>query len=773
MNRLKKRCRAWRGKVPIITAVLTVGAFLLGLQVSPEAPWGLFGLPSFPTFAFLLCSLSLWLWTRRSVTPWMRTTAMGLGIAICVVGAWYLFRWDGLDGTNGTRFSEWSTPRGPLCLIFLGLALGCFHWTLQRKIRPAEFFAFFALGLGVFSLLCEAYHRVGAPPCNNHPVSLATAFIVILLALGILCGRTRGGLMLVFLNSTATARLLRRLIFLVLGALPLLGWGQIVLRRGSPNPPSPFWISLMLLCSLGIFIFAVLALGARLLKTEMLRRRAEHRRSMREVDFRATIEQAAVGIAHVACSGRFLRTNSRLSTMLGYSREEFAKLTFQDITYPADLGTDLEYFQNVLSGKLSRYITEKRYIKRDGSLLWGNLTVALLRTAEGKPRYFISVVEDITVWKRTQEELEAVSKAKDRFISVISHELRTPLTPVLAALSGSIDKGLGDPETVEMMRRNIEHEASIINDLLDLTRISSTGKLRLELQPVDLHGLIMEVVQGIESPLQQKGLACRLSLSAPRHIVNGDPTRLRQIFLNLLDNAMKFTPSGGTITIETAEGQERDSILICVRDSGIGIEPGNLERIFDAFEQATPSSPRRYGGLGLGLAIVRGLVEAHGGSIRAQNPESGGAEFIFDLHLTSRPVVEMEPCRVQEARGMRILLVEDHADTRETLMRLLERRGHTVSVAKGVSDARELLEGSAFDLVISDIGLPDGSGLDIPAVARSGGYAVSCIALSGFGTEDDIQKSFRAGFSHHLTKPVEMNVLDAAIADLRGRNRSS
>jgi CheY-like chemotaxis protein len=293
------------------------------------------------------------------------------------------------------------------------------------------------------------------------------------------------------------------------------------------------------------------------------------------------------------------------------------------------------------------------------------------------------------------------------------------------------------------------------------------------LQPVDLHGLIMEVVQGIESPLQQKGLACRLSLSAPRHIVNGDPTRLRQIFLNLLDNAMKFTPSGGTITIETAEGQERDSILICVRDSGIGIEPGNLERIFDAFEQATPSSPRRYGGLGLGLAIVRGLVEAHGGSIRAQNPESGGAEFIFDLHLTSRPVVEMEPCRVQEARGMRILLVEDHADTRETLMRLLERRGHTVSVAKGVSDARELLEGSAFDLVISDIGLPDGSGLDIPAVARSGGYAVSCIALSGFGTEDDIQKSFRAGFSHHLTKPVEMNVLDAAIADLRGRNRSS
>ncbi len=701
--------------------------------------------------------------------------AKALGGVVCAIGGLALF--DRLvGGSFGIAALAESTagvaPREALSLVLLGLALATLNWTVRRRIRPAEYLAALALALGFFALLRDVYHRSGYFP-GDGPMRASSALIIVTLAFGILCAWAKSGLMLVFVNASTTARILRRFLLVVVIALPLLGWAQLFLQRKGWHP-SEFGVALLVVCSLGVFILLMVILGARLSKSEMLRRKEEHRRRMRETDFGATFEQTAVGIAHVSVTGRFLRTNNRLSTILGYSREEFAKLSFQDITYPEDLEMDLDYFRRVLSGELSCYTTEKRYSKKDGSLVWGNLTVALLRTPAGEPKYFISVVEDISNWKRTQEELEAASKAKDRFISVISHELRTPLTPVLAALSGEIGKGqsLADPATIEMMRRNIEHETSIINDLLDLTRISSSGKLKLELRPVDLHVLIEEVLLGIDSALHSKGLSCRLLLNAPRHIVNGDPIRLRQIFLNLLDNAMKFTPPGGIITLETSMDKERrgscDPIHIRVADTGVGIEPGNLERIFDAFEQGKQSIPRRYGGLGLGLAIVRGLVEAHGGTIRAES-SGGGAEFFFDLCLTDQSVTKPEIRSANEVKQVRILLVEDHEDTRVTLQRLLERRGHTVRTASGVAEAVELFRHHPFDLVISDIGLPDGSGLDIPVALRSDGHGLPSIALSGFGTEDDIQKSLRAGFSHHLTKPVEMSILDAAIVDIMSR----
>jgi len=781
MNRLKKRCQVFARAVPPLVAGLSVAAAAVSFSHGQGFTGELRevgGIGLVPAMTFLLCSLSLWQRIRSPSTAHHHSMAKALGAVVCLIGVIGIIHRLS-NGQIGFAFPGGLTFQESLGVLLLGLALASLRWTIRRTIHPAEFFAFGAATLAGVALLNVVY-RMGLPGALDGAIRMrvSAALIILILALGILCAWTRSGLMPVLINNTGHARLLRRLLLILAVTLPMIGWLPLSLQQEGWYR-SEFGVALLVMGSLGVFVPAVLAVGANLLMTEMLQRRAEHRRKLRDADFIATFEQAAVGIAHVATSGRFLRTNQRLSTILGYSREEFLKLTFQDITYRADLELDLLYFRKILKGEISRYTTEKRYIRKDGTTVWGNLTVAVLRKPSGKPKYFISVVEDITNWKRAQEELKAANKAKDRFISVISHELRTPLTPVLAALSGEPgQRGKGssvhlDPATVEMMRRNIEHEASIINDLLDLTRISSSGKLKLELRPVDLHALIREVVQGVESAMEKKGLTSLLLLDAPNYVVDADPIRLRQIFLNLIDNAMKFTPRGGAITIATSAGRERggvDPIDIRVSDTGVGIEPEYLEKIFDAFEQGKRASARRHGGLGLGLAIVRGLVEAHGGEIHAISTGKG-ATFHFDLCLSGKPVEPPLILREGETQHAQILLVEDHEDTRITLKKLLERRGHFVLTAASLADAVELARRLPFDLVISDIGLPDGSGLEIPAALSSGGL-LPCVALSGFGTEDDIRKSLQAGFLHHLTKPVEMPALDDLIARILNRKKA-
>jgi PAS domain S-box-containing protein len=376
---------------------------------------------------------------------------------------------------------------------------------------------------------------------------------------------------------------------------------------------------------------------------------------------------------------------------------------------------------------------------------------------------------------RLYRELETANRAKDHFLATLSHELRTPLTPVLAIASRLEVDGRLLPEVregLDMIRRNVELEARLIDDLLDLTRITR-GKLELHCTPTDLRQVI---AQALETCGEREVAARHVvrDLAAEEHLVWGDPSRLAQVFWNLLNNALKFTPEGGTITVRSfREGAPGASFLVVeVADSGIGIEPGALPHIFEAFDQGRAGITRRFGGLGLGLAISRAIVELHGGRLTAASAgRDRGAAFTVRLPLSGLPVgVEdgeaafrgLLPPPSAADRPLHILLVEDHGDTAEAMAALLEVLGHRVTVAGTVAAALAAAEGNELDLVVSDLGLPDGHGHDLMR-DLSRRHGLRGIALSGYGMEEDVAKSHESGFALHITKPVNLDTLRAAI----------
>ena len=370
------------------------------------------------------------------------------------------------------------------------------------------------------------------------------------------------------------------------------------------------------------------------------------------------------------------------------------------------------------------------------------------------------------VAQEARAEAERANNAKDRFLAMLSHELRTPLTPVLTSLLALEHDGL--PESVQpslqMIRRNVELEARLIDDLLDLTRISK-GKVQLSREIVDAHALLRNALEIFQSDIAAKNLSVDLELGAERVSLDADPARLQQIFWNLIKNAVKFTPEGGRLSIRTwNEGEE--TLRVAVSDTGCGIDAEALPRIFKAFEQAESGSQ---GGLGLGLAITKALVERHNGQITATSDGPGkGATFTTVFPLTDqKAALSSNGSRTTptERRSLRILLVEDHADTNYSLTQLLRRRGYEVEPAYTIARAMELAAATDFDVLVSDIGLPDGSGIDLMQRLIERRPIVG-IALTGYGMEEDIRRSQAVGFEHHLIKPVDLNRLDAIIQEL-------
>lgn len=405
------------------------------------------------------------------------------------------------------------------------------------------------------------------------------------------------------------------------------------------------------------------------------------------------------------------------------------------------------------------------------------------------------VITDLTEQNRAARA-EAASQSKDQFLATLSHELRTPLTPVLAMVSAlESDPRLphGIRREIARIRRNVELEVRLIDDMLDLTRIAQ-GKLVLDRQPTDVHEVLENATQICCDAAAGAGhLTVERQLAAAESAVLADPARLTQVFWNLLSNAVKFTPAGGTVTLRTRIEEERGSrhLVAEVSDTGIGIDSGSLGQIFGAFDQGQAEVGRRFGGLGLGLAISRAIVELHGGELDVWSAgKNRGATFSVRLPLpsptlppadqASRSAVPAALPVDLAARPLHLLLVEDHADTAEALALLLGNLGYEVTVAGTVAaglaaaqaaeEARQRGGGSGIDLVISDLGLPDGSGLDLMR-QLSGRYGLSGLALSGFGMEEDVRRSGEAGFTEHLIKPVDLQALHAAILRAAGARR--
>jgi signal transduction histidine kinase len=372
----------------------------------------------------------------------------------------------------------------------------------------------------------------------------------------------------------------------------------------------------------------------------------------------------------------------------------------------------------------------------------------------------------------------AASRAKDDFLARLSHELRTPLNPVLL-LASDAATNLALPAEVradfEAIAQNVTLEARLIDDLLDLTSITH-GKVALDQRPCNVHVILRDALAMVQAEIGRKRIVVALEFRAAEASVWGDEVRLKQIFWNVLKNAAKFTPEEGSIRVGTSPGSDGRSLAIRIADTGIGMTTAEIERIFEMFSQgdhAAESGAHRFGGLGLGLAISKMLVERHAGSIVATSTgPNQGSTFTIELPLRSGTEAgkslpgaagPRSATGVGAGRLRRVLLVEDHEPTRTALAHLLVRRHYEVVGADSLSEARAIAAREAFDLLISDLGLPDGNGCELMIELRDR-YGVMGIALTGYGMDEDVDRTQAAGFAAHLTKPVSVEDLDGALS---------
>jgi PAS domain S-box-containing protein len=497
-----------------------------------------------------------------------------------------------------------------------------------------------------------------------------------------------------------------------------------------------------------------------------------------EQNFRQIFEEAPIGMAVVGLDDRYAQVNARLCDMVGYSDEELTTRTTSEITYCDDIEESKQLAPALLS-ETARSCVEKRYVRKNSEVIWASRTACVIRDETGKPRHYLVMVEDITQRKKdavaleeAKNEAERANRAKDKFLAALSHELRTPLTPVLLCATALEQEPGIEPELRRqfgMMRRNVELEARLIDDLLDLTRVSH-GKLRLLVSgPVDVHSLLAHTERIVLSDARSKSLALRLDLAADEHHVAGDAARMNQVFWNLLKNAVKFTPAGGQIIVRTANpvpGQ----LIVTVSDNGIGIDRQTLPFVFRAFEQGDIRGLQPCSGLGLGLSISKAIVELHGGTITAESPGPGrGAVFTVELNtVLPFPDAQIQAAQPRRSRGKsyRLLVVEDHEPTLAVLTRLLRDQGHEVMTASTVQSALALASNRRFDFVISDLGLPDGNGIDL-MVQLSNDYGLRGIALTGYGMAEDVARTEQAGFLAHLVKPINFDQLHRVLEQMQ------
>ena len=518
-----------------------------------------------------------------------------------------------------------------------------------------------------------------------------------------------------------------------------------------------------------------------------------------ETRYRRLFESARDGILILnAVTLKITDVNPFMSELLGYSRAEFLGKELWEI----GLFGDKEASQHAF-----------RELQLNGFLRYEDLP---LQDKEGNPREveFVSNVyqedsrqviqcniRDITDRKRRDEErglllhseqaahaeADAANGIKDEFLALLSHELRTPLTSILGwsdlLVSGTLDEA-ATKHALEIIGRNARAQRQLIDDLLDISRII-TGKLRLEVQPLALAPMIESVVETVRPTADARNIHVQMVLDSLLSPISGDPERLQQIIWNLLTNAIKFTPKGGRVQVRMERIDSHVELIIS--DTGQGIEPDLLPHVFDRFRQSDSSSTRRHGGLGLGLAIVRQLVELHGGTVTANSPGIGqGTIFSVSLPLLSvhheLSAVEITPIPVVTKRStdwqlslanLRVLVVDDEPDARELIATVLMGRGAEVVTVESSGEALAALERQGFDVLVSDVGMPqmDGYGLieKVRQLPAERGGRIPAAALTAYASDEDRRRALSAGYQLHIAKPVEPAELATMVANLAKR----
>jgi PAS domain S-box-containing protein len=448
------------------------------------------------------------------------------------------------------------------------------------------------------------------------------------------------------------------------------------------------------------------------------------------------------------------------------------------------------------------YDMEYRVIRPDGVTVWVSTRGRIQKDAEGRVIRMLGVIQDISRRKAAEQqrielleaeraartEAERANRAKDEFLSIVSHELRTPLNAILGwaeVLQGDENLTLDVRDGLSVIERNARAQAQIIEDLLDMSRIIS-GNVRLAVQKAELPQVIDAAIASMQPAADAKEIRLQRVIDPHAGPVNGDPSRLQQVVWNLLSNAIKFTGKGGRISVTLA--RINSHVEIVVSDTGSGISAQFLPYVFERFRQEENSTQRQHGGLGLGLAIAKHLVELHGGSIEVRSPGAGlGTTFRVSLPLTPlhvgpepeerrHPAAGFQPpapVAPPDLKAVKVLVVDDDLDSRQLLKRLLEDCGGTVSLAASVQEALDTLSSARFDVIVSDIGMPNRDGYEFMREVRSRhpeqGGATPAIALTAFARSEDRTRSLRAGFDLHVAKPVEPKELCAAVSRLAAR----
>ncbi len=480
----------------------------------------------------------------------------------------------------------------------------------------------------------------------------------------------------------------------------------------------------------------------------------------------AIVQSSDDAIVSKDLNGIVTSWNAAAERIFGYTAAEMIGQPILKLIPPDRQSEEPEILARIRRGeRVDHFETIRR--RKDGRKINVSVTISPIRGADGRIVGASKVARDITEQKRMEkelrryaEELAAQHRQKDRFMAMLAHELRNPLTPMRTALEILRHRG-GDATQVERVRevldRQVRNLTRLVEDLLDISRLTQ-GKVHPRLERVDLARLIRFNCRGHEAHAEASGLALHCMVPELPLWVMADPTRLDQVLDNLLENAIKFTASGGRITV--AAGTEGDSVLMTVRDTGIGIDPQLLPRLFDAFTQDEQSLARSRGGLGLGLSIVRGLIELHGGSVSAHSDgRDQGAEFRVRLPRLEEPsALTQETPEAKPAAGShRVLVVEDNQDAADSLADLLRIFGYEVRVAYSGPAGLEAAQLFHPEIVLCDIGLPGLDGYEVARRLRSdaGTTAVRLIAVTGYGDENDRERARQAGFDEHLVKPVD------------------
>jgi len=530
-----------------------------------------------------------------------------------------------------------------------------------------------------------------------------------------------------------------------------------------------------------------------------------------EASYRLLVESVQeYAIFMLDANGYIVTWNSGAERIKGYQAEEIIGRHFSSFYPPDAVESGWPDYELQVASTQGRFEDEGWRVRKDGSRFWANVTISALRDERGRLRGFAKLTRDLSERKRVEMlaadgarreqmleaertariEAQRAARMKDEFLATLSHELRTPLNAILGwtqmlrspqATEGGVDVRHG----LEVIERNARAQIKLVDDLLDLSRIMA-GRVRLDVQRVALIDVVQGAIESAQPAAQAKGVRLEQVLDPGSGFVAGDPARLQQVIWNLLSNAIKFTPRGGRVQVLLE--RVNSHLEISVSDTGIGIPASFLPHVFDRFSQKDSTASRGYGGLGLGLAICKQLVELHGGSIHAESGGEGrGATFTVKLtHAVARdfdfsgrvhPTHPTHPTAAENVRlpaldGIRVLVVDDEPDARELIQRILQNHGATASCVASAEEALRFLAASPPDVLISDIGMPGMDGYQLMRKIRADeprDRRLPAVALTAFARSEDRKRAILAGYQTHLAKPFDTAELVLVVAGLMNR----